>query len=217
MNINYKEYQKMKILVSGLYWKFNENILKWYMSKIFNYEQLMESSLEYESFEDYYNTHTKGKEDLIEKYVEEMWKEANKKGLNITKEKVKFCLIVRMGNIYTGMKRENNILDMLTNLSPYIICNKAGKFIDTRYKIDCIVEYQGIDKAGFQIKPISFLSYDKGSENKYHLLFEKDFKMKAHYIFYKGDNIVIIGGKEFLIKENKNEIIKQLEKILVYQ
>jgi hypothetical protein len=215
LEVTQTTYETLKKRVQGFYWKFNENVLKWHMNKMFDYEYLLETAKEYETFTEFYNFHTSKKQEIIDEHVEQMFDEATRKGLNPTKELVKNCVVVRLGNVYTGMSTENKIINTFSTLAPYITCEKTAKEIDTQYKVDGIIELQGIDKLAIQIKPISFTKYDKGSEKQNHERFKIEFGPRVYYVFYKDKNNISFNGKDIRL-DNKNEIINQIEKILVY-
>lgn len=215
MEVNQTTYETMKREVSGFYHKFNQQVLRWHMSKIFNYEDLLESAKGFDNFSEFFNFHTSKKENIINKHIKQMYNEANSKGLNPTEDLVKKCLIVRLGNVYNGMFTENKILTVFNTLAPYISCTKTDKDIDTYYKVDGIIELIGIDRLAIQIKPSSFLKYDNGSELQYHSLFEKEFGTKVYYVLYKNKNEVLFNGNSIKLNEPE-KIIEQIEKLLIY-
>lgn len=208
----YEEYKKN---VQGFYFKFNETVLKWHISKIFSYEFLLESAKDFDNFTEFYSFHTDEKRFLIDNHVEKMVEESRRKGLEANEDLVKKCLIVRLGNIYNGMWIENRILETFDNLSPYITCKKTEKEIDILYKVDGIVQLIGLDELSIQIKPASFKLYDKGSELQYHERFTLEFGPKVFYVLYKDRNKIIFNDMEIELT-NKKKIIEQIEKILVY-
>ena len=215
IEVNQETYESLKRSVRGFYYKYNTQVQRWYITKIFNYNGLLESAKYFDNFEDYFKHHTKGKEKLMVQYFNKMYDEARQKGLNPTPELVQYCLIVRLGNIYNGMYNENKVLKTFNNLAPYITCTETSKKIDIDYKVDGIVELKNVNKIGIQIKPITFLKYDKGGELRYHSKFTKKFGYKVHYVFYKDRYTIMFNNKEIKL-ENKKEIIKQLEKIMIY-
>jgi hypothetical protein len=214
IEINQTEYESLKRSVSGFYFKFNQNVLRYHMNKIFYYEGLLETAKSFNNFKEYYYHHTNEKSELIERHVELMLEEANRKGLNPTEDLVRACLIVRLGNIYNGMFTENKIIEAFKNISDWIICTRTDKEIDMHYKVDAVIEIKGIDKFAIQIKPISFLSYDKGSELKNHKRYEKEFNTKVFYCFYKDKNTIVLNNSEVKLS-NPNDISNLIEKILL--
>lgn len=215
MIVNQITYEALKKSVQGFYYKFNTNILKWHIHKIFDYDYLLETAKDFKNFEEFYNFHTKNKQDLIDKHCKQMFDEAKRKGLNPTEHLIKSCFIVRLGNIYNGIFTENKILEAFSNLTPYIICTKTSKEIDTEYKVDAVIELLGVGKLAIQIKPYSFTKYDKGSELKYHNRFTLDFGPEVYYVLYKDKETIIFNNVEIRLSDKK-KIIEQIEKILVY-
>jgi hypothetical protein len=215
MEVNQTTYENLKRQVSGFYFKFNTNVLKYHMNKIWDYEYLLETSKHFTTFTEFYRFHTEGKWEVMNQRIDMMLHEARNKGLNPTRDLVKSCLIVRLGNVYNGMFTENKILNTFSTLSPYITCKKTEKEVDMLYKVDGIVEVVGIDKLAIQIKPISFLSYDKGSELPFHQRFEMEFGPAVYYVLYKNKNLIQFNNVEIRLDE-KEKIIEQIEQLLVY-
>lgn len=213
--MNQSTYESYKRQVRGFYWKFNTQVLRFHMYKIFDYETLLNTAKDFETFEGFYEFHTKNRQEVINEHLDLMFNEAENKQLNPTKELVEKCLIVRLGNIYNGMYIENKILEVFNNLTDYITCEKTDKEIDMHYKVDAIIELVGVDKFSIQIKPFTFTKYDNGSELSCHERFNIEFGMKVVYLFYKDRNTIIFNGNEIKMN-NKNRIIEQIEKILVY-
>lgn len=209
-----KEYEQLKRSVSGYYSKFNTQVLKWYMNKIFDYTYLLESANEFKTFEEYYNFHTKNKGEVISSYVEEMLKEAESKVPGTTRGLIETCIKVRLGNIYTGMVIETKIIDSFNNLNDWISCTKTEKEIDMNYKVDAIVQVAGISEIAIQIKPISFTHYGLGTELTYHQQFEKEFGTKVFYVFYKDLNNILFNGNN--VELNDVEKIVQILENLIY-
>lgn len=212
--MNEEKYRKLKMEVRGLYFKFNTEVLKYHMNKIFDYEYLLETAKAFSSFEKFYDFHTESKKELIDFHVEKMVREAHIKKISINESLVRSCVIVRLGNIYTGMFVENKILETFNSLSDFVTCTKTEKEIDIHYKVDGIIELVAIDKFAIQIKPISFLSYDKGSEKDAHKRFELEFGPRVYYVFYKNNNTIVLDG-ETINLNNKNKIVEKIENILM--
>lgn len=215
LKINQTTYEQLKRKHQGFYMKFNQEIIKWHLNKIFNYEYLLETAKDHSNFTEFYYFHTKNKQDLIEAHLEQMYSEALRKGMALDKDWVFECLVVRLGNAYNGMFTEHKILETFSNLTHYITCKKTAKEIDMLYKVDGVVELIGIDKLAIQIKPISFMSYDKGSELQFHSKFTSEFGPEVYYILYKNKNVIVFNGVELKL-DNKDKIIEQIENILVY-
>jgi len=214
MKVNQTVYENLKREVQGFYWKFNESVLKWHITKIFTYETLLESAKDFNNFTDFYDFHVKNKSFLIESHIVKMVEESNNKGLLTNSHQVRACLVVRMGNIYNGMWIENKILNTFNNLAPYITCIKTEKEVDILYKVDGIVELAGLDRLSIQIKPVSFKNYDNGSELQFHKRFTEEFGPQVFYVFYKDKNTIIFNNVEIKLTDNF-KIIKQIENILV--
>lgn len=212
--MNEDKYIILKREIQGFYFKFNTEVLRFHMNKIFDYEYLLETAKSFSSFEKFYNFHTQSKKELIDYHVEKMVGEAHIKKISCNETMVRSCLMVRLGNVYTGMWIENKILETFNSLSNYITCNKTEKEIDILYKVDGVVELVSIDKFAIQIKPISFLRYDKGSEKDAHKRFELEFGPKVYYVFYKNKNTIVLDG-ETIDLNNKNKIVEKIENILM--
>lgn len=213
--INQSIYEQLKRKVTGYYFKFNTQVLRFHMNKMFNYEYLLETAKDFENFEQFYNFHTEKKQDIIDQHIKQMYYEANNKGLNTSVELVKKCIIVRLGNIYNGMYTENLILKTFSTLNDFIICEKTPKEIDTLYKVDAVIELVSVDRLAIQIKPYSFTKYDKGSELQYHNRYTLEFGPSVYYVFYKDKNTIIFNGEEIKLSDY-NKIIEQIVNILVY-
>ena len=216
MKINQTKYEQWKRKHSGFYQKFNTQIIKWHLNKMFDYEYLLDTAKDFSNFTDFYYFHSKNKKDLIELHIEKMFNEAANKGFNLEKDWVFECLVVRLGNAFNGMFIENKIINTFMDLSPYIYCTKTDKEVDILYKVDGIVELMGVDKLAIQIKPISFLSYDKGSEIPFHNRYTTEFGIEVFYVLYKDINTIVFNNVEIKLS-NKDKIIKQIENILVYK
>lgn len=219
--MNEKEYLKLKLGLRGFYGKFNTLVLKWHMRDMFNpYVELLETAKDYDNFEDYYERHTKGKEVLIDETVEKMFTEACKKiptGIRFTKKDCKDAITVRLGNIWTGMYTENKIINTLNSLSDWITCEKTDADTDTNYKVDAIVGIPGIDNFAVQIKPISFLTYGKGTEKEHHERYELEIGNKVLYLFYKDDKDTIVFNEEtFSLEEDTLELKNFIENTIYY-
>lgn len=213
--MNQTTYEQLKKQVQGFYFKFNTDVLRFHMNKIWDYEFLLQTASEFPTFTEFYKYHTKDKWEIISQHIDLMWHEAQRKGLKCNRETVQNCLTVRLGNVYNGMSTEHNIISTFQNLSPYISCEKTTKEVDMLYKVDGIVELAGVDKLAIQIKPISFLTYDKGSELQYHQRFKIEYGPTVYYVLYKGKSVIIFNGVEIRLGD-KEKIIEQIETILVY-
>lgn len=213
--INQEIYEQYKKEVQGYYYKFNTEVLRFHMYKIFDYESLLKTVKNFENFEYFYNYNTKGKEEIIKEHCKQMLNEAINKKLGGTLELVKKCLIVRLGNIYNGMYTENRILEIFSNLAPYIICNKTNKDIDMEYKVDSIIELVGIGKLAIQIKPISYTKYDGISELKHHRQFKQDYGIDVYYVFYKNKDEIRFNNTDINLTDTE-AIINEIENILIY-
>lgn len=212
--INSSTYVELKRSVSGFYYKFNQNVLRFYMYKIFDYDYLIESVVNFDHFEDYYKHHVENKRFLIDSKIEEMYNEAVRKNMNPTKQLVESCLIVRLGNIFNGIHNENNIIKTLQNLDNNIICDKASRSTDLDFKIDAFITIPMINTVGIQIKPNSFNSYAKGNEDEKHKEFFEKTGTKVHYIFYKDNGNVIVDGSEIPLID-KEKLLEKIKKILL--
>lgn len=213
--MNQTFYENYKREVRGFYWKFNEQVLKYHIHKIFNYDYLLATAKNFNTFAEFFEFHTAQKIDIIKEHCEEMFNEAAQKNLMPVIGIVEKCLIVRLGNIYTGMWIENKIYETFRDLASFIKVEQTPKEIDMNYKVDLVVELAGVDHIAIQIKPISFLSYDKGSELQCHKRYELEYGPKVYYVFYKDKNTIRFNGVEIKL-DNKDEIIIQLENLLVY-
>lgn len=190
--MNQQEYLKMKRSVSGFYMKFNNKTLAHGIREIFNYNELLETAKNFKNFEEFYNYHTKDKEYLMNKIVEKMF-EIDKDNIEgITKEKVKSCLVVRLGNIYNGKFMENKIISTFNNVQPWISCTETSVEIDINYKVDAIVTLNSIGNFAIQIKPLSFTKYDDGKELPFHKQFEIENNIKVYYVFYRDENTIYL-------------------------
>lgn len=216
MIIDEKLFREWKAKHRGFYQDFNTKITKYYLSKMFDYNYLIETAKDYNSFEKFYNYHTNSKQNLIENTVEKMYDEAVNKGFKLEKEWAYECLVVRLGNCWYGNNIEDRILKTISFASPYITCKKTEPEIDKNYKVDGIVEIVGIDRLAIQIKPLTFTYYDKGSELEYHKMFENEFGPKVYYLFYKENGNIIFNNVEIKLVD-KEKIIEQIEKLLVYK
>lgn len=208
------EYEKLKRSVSGFYQKFNTTILKWHINKIFDYKYLLETAVQYETFEDYYYFHTKEKAEVISEHVNQMMDESVNKVEGTTEALIRTCILVRLGNVYHGMVMENRIIETFNRLEPWILCEKTEKEIDTNYKVDGIVTFIGIDQIAIQIKPVSFTKYDRGSEIGAHNKFTTEFGIEVYYVFYKDKDTIQFNGIDVKLNE-KGKIVEILE-TLVY-
>lgn len=215
VDINGSTYVELKRSVSGFYQKFNTQVLRFYMYKIFNYDLLISSVDRFDTFEDYYDFHTRYRQDLIEESLEKMYDEALRKGLNPTRESVETCLIVRLGNIYHGIYVENKIISTTQQLADWLVCEKAERQIDLDYKIDAFISIPAINVIGIQIKPISFLSYAKGSEDESHKKFYDKTGTKVYYCFYKDEDTIVLDGTEIKLY-NRELYIEKLTELLCY-
>lgn len=214
IEINQSSYELLKRQVSGFYGRFNQGVLRFHMNKIFDYDSLIETPKQFPTFKEYYDYHTYHKQDVIEEHVAQMLAEAIRKNLNPTPELVRNCLIVRLGNIYNGMVMEDKVLVTLQTVADWIFCQKVSTDIDMNYKVDAVVEIPGVDRFAIQIKPISFLSYDKGSEKVHHERYEKEFGTKVFYCFYKGSNTIVLNNVEISMSNTKL-LEKTIEKIML--
>lgn len=213
--INQEIYEELKSEVSGFYYKFNTQVQRFYIHKLFKYEDLINTAKDFDNFEDFYNFHTENKLEEIIKTCKKMYEESISKNIEgTTMDKVEKCLIVRLGNIYNGIYTENIILNTLSNLTEYIICEKSTKDTDMNYKVDGVLEIIGLGKIAFQIKPNSFTKYDNGSELRYHNEFKNKFGIKVFYIYYLDKEKIKINNK-ILKLDNKNDIIEQIEYLLI--
>lgn len=211
--MNQKEYEIMKRSVSGFYHKFNQQVLKWNMSKMFHYETLLETAKDFDNFEDFYNHQTKGKEGKIKSIINNMLLFNKDKFTGLTYELIEKCVIVRLGNIYNGMYIENKIIETFKDLSDYISCEKTDKEIDTSFKVDAIVKIEGINQIAIQIKPISFVKYDKGSERNAHKQFTLEYDTQVFYVFYRDRENIVFNGTDVKLN-NKGKIIEILENMV---
>lgn len=213
MKVNKLTFDQLKRKHMGFYVRFNTEVTKFHIHKIFDYDYLLESAKDFDNFVDFYYHHTFNKHELINEHLEQMYEEALRKGMKLNKEWVEELLIVRLGNAYSGNYIEHQIIKVFSNLAPYIICEKTSKDVDMNYKVDAIIEFSGLDSLAIQIKPYSFTKYDNGSELPYHKRFEKEMGPKVHYVFYKDKDTIVFD--ESLIKlSEKDRIARKIEKLL---
>ncbi|HLO11580.1 MAG TPA: hypothetical protein VK190_04925 [Pseudoneobacillus sp.] len=207
--ISEEKFKKLKKKYEGFYYKFNQNVTKWYIWKMFDYETLNDGIENFKSFKEFLKFHTKNRYEVVDYHINQMMSEANRKGLKSDYETVRDCLHLRLGNIYYGAFAEHKILTVFNNLKPWITCEKTSKEIDTNYKVDGIVTLVGIDQIAIQIKPISFSKYGLGSEEMAHKQFEKEFGMRVYYVFYEEHGVIAFHGTEIKL----TDIEKIVEKI----
>lgn len=217
MKIDQELYKKYKKEVRGFYMKFNSQVLKYYIHKLFDYDYLLKSVTRFDNFEKFYYFHIKGKTDKLKEYIIQMLRECERKNIRATEELVIKCFIVRMGNIYNGIYTEHKILTTFSNLAPYIICTKTTDEVDMDYKVDAVIELSGIDKMAIQIKPISFLKYGADSELRFHKKFEKEYETKVYYVFYDNENFesITFNRHKFNL-DDTDKISEYIENILIY-
>lgn len=211
----YDLYSKYKLEVRGYYFQFNSNVLKHYMRNIFgDYTELMRSANDFDSLELYINYHISNKN--IQYFLEKMLNEANKKDIKGSNINIIYkCLLVRLGNIYTGVRAEKEILEYLNNLAPYITCEKTRDEIDMNYKVDGIITIKGIGEIAIQIKPFSFKSYNTGEETKYHRMFEEAFNIPVKYVLYKQDKKLLFLDEVFEYNDQE-KLVEKIEEFMVY-
>jgi hypothetical protein len=199
------EYLKLKRSVSGLYQQFNGKVLASGIREIFDYNELLNSAKEHKTFGDFFNYHTKDRTELIDIVVEKMFNQNENEFKGLTKEKVYACLVSRLGNIYNGKFMEHKIITNFNSIEDYIKCIETSVDIDINYKVDAIITVEGIGDFAIQIKPLSFKSYDKGSELPYHKQFELENNMKVYYVLYRDQDTIFFNG-ELVSLYDKNKI-----------
>lgn len=214
MKVTKDEYLKYKQEVRGIYKKLNYKIIPQAMYKIVNYDNMVKLAKEFEKFDDFIYYFTVGKDKKIDRILDEMLNKAKNESIDVTKDIVKKCLIVRFGNVFFGFYAENLILKTLTNLSPYIICNKATDEEDMNNKIDATLEIAGIDKIAIQIKPITFLNYNSGNEAVAHQNYFLEHNNNVVYFFYDNEYNLIIKNTKISL-ENTDELTSFIEKLII--
>lgn len=208
--MNQQEYLALKKKHEGTYFKFNQQVLRWHLNKIFRYEYLLESAHLFDSFEKFFAYHTKDREGKISEVVGNMYQEAVKKGIFISKQGCEECLYVRMGNVYTGVYTEHQILKVLNNLSEDFTCEKANKETDTKFKVDAVITFSIIGQLAIQIKPISYLNYEKGEELEFHREYEEKNGVKVMYLYYKDPETILFNDEEMKLTEVE-KIMEQIQ------
>jgi hypothetical protein len=208
-----KEYERVKLSVRGLYKQFNTQVLKTHIRSIFNYDYLISSAKDFNSFAEYLHHHTNGKEELISETVDKMFAENVGRFAALTREKVGNCLISRLGNIYFGNFMEYKIITKLNSLNSWITCEKTSEDVDLKMKVDAIITLVGIGNTAIQIKPESYVKYDDGSELGAHAQFKIEYDMDVHYLFYKDDMETIILKGEYIRLDDIEALVKIIEKL----
>jgi len=196
-----ENFQKLKKNVSGFYGGngkdgFNNTILKNYLSELTgNWGKTYNSTAYFATFESFYYKFMKGKEDHVERVVEKILEE-NRGYKGISRYMVYASFIVRMGNTYYGTNAEDRIIHVLNNLKDYITCTKVPEEIDQKLKVDAVIEFTAVDSFAIQIKPISNMSYDDGSELEFHKKYTEMTGNKVFYLYYTNDNKIILEDEQ---------------------
>lgn len=214
LNITKDEYLKYKRELSGLYMKLNEKIIPSSVRKIVNYQEMLNDSKNYSSFELFYESYLGGKEDIIETQSKIMVEKAKEINIEITEEVATKAIIVRLGNAYIGYYMENIVIEKLSNLTDYITCTKVSDAVDMEFKVDAEIEFAGINKIAIQIKPTTYLKYKAKDETPFHENYFKKFNCKVVYFLYDNEYNIFINNKRYSL-EKSDVLTDVIEKLLL--
>lgn len=215
--INQETYFKWKQQLQGPYQRFNNEITKKYVNKIFNYGYLLESAKYYDTFEEFYAFHTLKREKLLKENLELMYQENIEKGFNYDKATVYAMFIVRIGNAYTGMAAENVYIKGLNFIDHNIECIKQQGYVDKELKVDALLKFKGYGSIALQIKPVSNLFYTKGEELEFHEEYTKSTGTKVFYLYYEPDLNTFTLDKQVLKLSEPEKIVEKLKQLMVYK